>query len=83
MRQVHSDQGNTAVNYTHAHENPTNNGPALHGLSLISKAPTNIVLDLVDPEPCPGDVMDTRQWTRQSDEQLYVNGVSYNDIEQG
>ena len=86
MRRVHREQGNTAVNYTR--------GP---GLAIADNFPGDLpgdwfsdwiddhdfAFDSPDPAPESDDVYGGRDWGLGENPQLYVNGISYNDIRQG
>ncbi len=86
MQCVHREQGNTAVNYTR--------GP---GLAISDDIPGEIPgiltpgiwedydfpYDLVDPAPESEDIYGGRDWVLGENSQLYVNGISYNDVRQG
>jgi hypothetical protein len=83
MRRVHRDQGATAVNYTRSEEQDNVRYLSSENHMRLSSIGALLLRDLPDPEPCPDDVSGDKAWSRRSDESLYVNGISYNDIDQG
>jgi hypothetical protein len=77
---AHLDQGAIAVNDTRS---DAPNSVVNFGINLFHIGEIVLLRDLPDPEPLSDDVNDNMEWSRRSDESLFVGGVSYNDVDQG
>jgi hypothetical protein len=79
-----ADQAATAMSDTHSEvrNSVVNFGAKLH-ITISPFEDIVILKDLPDPEPRPGDVNDNREWSRRSDESLFVGDPCYLDIAQG
>ncbi|MEJ2609806.1 MAG: C2 family cysteine protease [Candidatus Thiodiazotropha sp.] len=82
MRDVNREQGSTAVNYTKG-PGVTLNIPDFLPSTFYDPNNWDFTYDRPDPAPESDDIYGGRDWGLDENAQLYVNGISYNDIRQG